>query len=267
VGSRDETRPYCSRVCCTQAIKNALKIKETNPNANIYILYRDIRTYGFRERYYREAQEAGITFIPYDERNKPEVIPQEDSLKVSVKDRLLGYQLILDADLLVLALASVPQPDARKFAEMLKVPLNDDGFFLEAHVKLRPVDFATEGVFLAGLAHSPKFIDETVAQANAAASRACTILSKKTYRAEPTIAVVNDDICDGCGICEPVCEYNAIEIVTETKDGKESKKAVLTEALCKGCGGCIAACPSGAMEQKGFKSEQMMAMIDAALVA
>jgi len=266
VGSRDDARPYCSRVCCTQAIKNALKIKDINPRANIYILYRDVRTYGFRERYYREAQEAGITFVPYDERSTPEVIPQADSLKVSVKDSLLGYQLILDADLLVLALASVPQTDARKLAEMLKVPLNGDGFFLEAHVKLRPVDFATEGIFLAGLAHSPKFIDETIAQANAAASRACTILSKDKYKAEPTIAVVNEDICDGCGICEPVCEYSAIRIVTESKNGKETKKAELTEALCKGCGGCIAACPSGAMEQKGFKSGQMLAMIDAALV-
>jgi heterodisulfide reductase subunit A-like polyferredoxin len=266
VGSRDDKHPYCSRVCCSQAIKNALKIKKKNPNINIYILYRDIRTYGFREEYYRKAREMGITFIRYDEYNKPELIPQRDNLKVSVKDPLLGYQLILDADLLVLSVGFVPQPDCEQVAEMLKIPLNDEKFFLEAHVKLRPVEFATEGVFLAGLAHSPKSIDETIAQAKGAASRACTIISKDKYMAEPTIAVVNDDICDGCGICEPVCEYGAIEIVTEKMDGNEEiKKAKLTEALCKGCGACIAACPSGAMEQKGFKTEQMLAMIDAAL--
>jgi heterodisulfide reductase subunit A len=265
VGSRDTEHPYCSRVCCSQAIRNALRIKEINPRADVYILYRDVRTYGFREAYYKKAREAGIVFIRYEEHEKPEIIVQGDALKVSVRDPMLDYQLILDADLLVLSLGSVSRPDAKRLAEMLKVPLNDDGFYLEAHVKLRPVDFATEGVFLAGIAHSPKFTDESIAQANAAASRACTIICKKKYMGEPTIAVVNEDICDGCGICEPVCEYNAIKIVTETKDGKETKKAELTEALCKGCGGCIAACPSGAMEQKGFKSEQMMAMIDAAL--
>jgi heterodisulfide reductase subunit A-like polyferredoxin len=266
VGSRNDKHPYCSRICCSQAIKNALKIKNKNPDINIYILYRDIRTYGFREEYYRKAREMGITFIRYDEYNKPELIPQKDNLKVSVKDPLLDYQLILDADLLVLSVGMVPQPDCEQVAEMLKIPLNDEKYFLEAHVKLRPVDFATEGVFLAGLAHSPKSIDETIAQANGAVSRACTIISKDKYKAEPTIAVVNDDLCDGCGICEPVCEYGAIEIITEKTDGnEETKKAKLTEALCKGCGACIAACPSGAMEQKGFKTEQMLAMIDAAL--
>ncbi|MBA7598210.1 NAD(P)H-quinone oxidoreductase subunit I, chloroplastic [subsurface metagenome] len=265
VGSRDDSHPYCSRTCCSQAIKNALKLKEINPNANIYILYRDVRTYGFREDYYREAREAGVTFIRYDEYNKPEIIPQAESLKVSLKDPLLNYQLILDAELLILSLGTVPQPDCGEVAEMLKIPLNEDKFFLEAHVKLRPVDFATEGIFLAGMAHSPKFIDETIAQANAAVSRACTIISKDKYLAEPTIAEVNEDICDGCGICEPVCEYGAIEIVTEEKEGREMKKVKLTEALCKGCGTCIAACPSGAMEQKGFKSEQLVAMVDAAL--
>lgn len=265
VGARNDERPYCSRTCCSQAIKNALKLKEINPDANIYILYRDVRTYGFREDYYREAREAGVTFIRYDEYDKPEIITQAESLKVSLKDPLLNYQLILDADLLVLSLGAVPQPDCGEVAEMLKIPLNEDKFFLEAHVKLRPVDFATEGIFLAGMAHSPKFIDETIVQANGAVSRACTIISKDKYLAEPTIAVVNEDLCDGCGICEPVCEYGAIEIVTETKEEKETKKVNLTEALCKGCGGCIAACPSGAMEQKGFKTEQMLAMIDTAL--
>jgi len=148
---------------------------------------------------------------------------------------------------------------------MLKVPMNEDGFLLEAHVKLRPVEFATEGIFVAGLAHSPKSMAETIAQAEAAAAKACTIISKDKYQAEPTIAAVNEDICDGCGICVPVCEYNALEVV-DRPGGKEEEKIVqINEAMCKGCGGCVAACPSGAMEQKGFKNEQMLAMIKAAL--
>ena len=158
----------------------------------------------------------------------------------------------------------MPPKENEELSKMLKVPLNEEGFFLEAHVKLRPVDFATEGIFLAGFAHSPKFIDETIVQAKAAAGRAMTIISKPKYKAQPTIAAVNEDICDGCGICEPVCEYSAIEIVAE-KDNPENKKAVVNEALCKGCGACIAACPSGAMEQKGFTSQQIYAMIEAAL--
>ncbi|TET79462.1 MAG: CoB--CoM heterodisulfide reductase iron-sulfur subunit A family protein, partial [Candidatus Cloacimonadota bacterium] len=265
VGSRDDTHPYCSRVCCSQAIKNALKLKEINPDVNIYILYRDVRTYGFKEDYYRKAREMGITFIQYDEYNKPEVIPQGENLKVSLKDPLLNYQLILDADLLVLSLGIVPQSDCEDIAEMLKVPLNDDNFFLEAHVKLRPVDFATEGIFLAGLSHSPKSIDETIAQANAAVSRACTIISKDKYLAEPTIAVVNEDLCSGCGTCESICSYEAIEIVGVLVGWVEKRKAHVKEAVCKGCGACAATCPSGAIEQKGFKSEQLLEMIDAAL--
>ena len=265
VGSRDEKRQYCSRVCCPQAIKNALKIKEVNPDSNIYILYRDVRTYGFREDYFRKARETGITFIRYDEYNKPEVITQRETLKVSLKEPLLNYQLILDADLLVLSVAMVPQSDNLELAQMLKVPLNEDNFFLEAHVKLRPVDFATEGIFLAGLSHSPKLIDETIAQANAAVSRACTIISKDKYFAEPTIAVVNEDLCSGCGTCESICSYEAVEVVEELVGWVKKRKAHVKEALCKGCGTCAATCPSGAIEQKGFKSEQLLEMIDVAL--
>lgn len=265
VGSRDDEHPYCSRVCCSQAIKNALKLKETNPDVSVYILYRDVRTYGFREDYYRKAREVGITFIRYDEYDKPELIPQRESLKVAVKDSLLDYQLILDANLLVLSLGMEPRSDCEDVAEMLKIPLNDDRFFLEAHVKLRPVDFATEGVFLAGIAHSPKSIDETIAQANGAVSRACTIISKDKYLAEPTIAVVNEDLCSGCGTCESICSYEAIEIVEKLVGWVEKRKAHVKEAVCKGCGACAATCPSGAIEQKGFKSEQLLEMIDAAL--
>lgn len=266
VGSRDDERPYCSRVCCADAIKNALKIKEQSPDTDIYILYRDIRTYGFKELYYEEARRKGIKFIRYEKDEKPAVSKDAKGLKVEVIDPVLKRGLRIRPDYLILSAAIEPRiAENEELAKMLKVPLNDEKFFLEAHVKLRPVDFATEGVFLTGMAHNPKSIEETIAQASAAAARACTIISKDKYIAEAAIAAVNEDVCDGCGICEPVCEYGAIEIITESVNGKELKKAKVTEALCKGCGGCVAACPSGAMEQKGFKSEQVLAMIDAAL--
>ncbi len=265
VGSRNGEHPYCSRVCCSHAVKNALKLKEKHPEAEITVLYRDMRTYGFREIHYREANESGVIFVRYDKEEPPDVISDGNGLKVCSLDPILHENLVMDADLVVLSPCIVPQDSNEVLSRLLKVPLNEDGYFLEAHVKLRPVDFATEGVFLAGMAHGPKSIDETICQAKAAASRACTIVSQEKYMAEPTIAAVNEDICDGCGICEAVCEYGAIEIVAETVDGEEKKKAKLTEALCKGCGGCVAACPSGAMEQKGFKSEQLLAMVDAAL--
>jgi heterodisulfide reductase subunit A len=260
VGSRDEERPYCSRVCCSEAIKNALKIKEINPEANIYILYRDIRTYGFKEDYYTKARQAGIIFIRYDEENKPEIIEgTKDILKIRVIDPVLNERLILTADLLVLSVATVPREDNEILAKMLKVPLNEDNFFLEAHVKLRPVDFATEGVFLCGLAHCPKFIEESISQANAAASRACTILSKKEILAEGIVASVNENICGGCGICEVLCPYSAIKV------DEEENVAKVNEALCKGCGTCCAACPSGAVQQRGFKGEQILSMVGAAV--
>ena len=265
VGSRNEEHPYCSRICCSVALKNALKLKEINKDVNIFVLYRDIRTYGFKEELYEKAREKGIVFIRYEKDGKPEVKRSKDGLKVEIKDPLLNDTLNIPADLVVLSPAIVPDKDNEELAKLLKVPLNEDKFFLEAHVKLRPVDFATEGVFLAGMAHSPKFIDETIAQAKAAVARAVTIISKDKYMAEPTIAAVNEDVCNGCGICEAICAYEAIEIAKESVNGTEKKKAKVKEALCKGCGACVAACPSGAMEQKGFKSEQVLAMIDACL--
>jgi heterodisulfide reductase subunit A len=165
--------------------------------------------------------------------------------------------------MVVLAARIDPAPDNEVLSQFFKVPLNHDGFFLEAHVKLRPVDFATEGVFLAGMVHNPKTIAESIAQGKAAAARAATIISKDKYEAEATIAAVNEDLCDGCAICVGVCEYNALEVIEKT-DG--TKIVELQEAACKGCGCCVAACPSGAMEQKGFKNDQIMAEIDAALI-
>ena len=274
VGSRDDERSYCSRVCCQEAIKNALKLRKLNPKTNIYILYRDIRTYGFYEEYYQNARQEGIIFIRYEKEEKPIVEKSEiqnpksekekatkDGLSVKVKDHILEKQLVINPDLVVLAPAIVPRADALDISQMLKVPLNEDRFFLEAHVKLRPVDFATEGLFLAGLAHSPKTIDETISQAKAAAGRACTILSKDKYVAEATISSVNEDICAGCGICVSVCPYDAPELIA--KEGRVVSH--VNEALCKGCGSCACACPSGAIEHLGFKTRQTLTMLEAAL--
>jgi heterodisulfide reductase subunit A len=265
VGSRDDERDYCSKICCAAAVKNAGKLLEQNPEANVYVAYRDVRTYGFKESYYEDVREKGAVFLRYEPDNKPEVVAGSTGLEVRVWEPLLKEKLALPADLVVLSTGIVPRPESEELSKILKCSRATTGFFLEAHVKLRPVDFATEGVFLAGLAHGPKSIEETIAQAKAAVSRACTIISKPTYMAEATIAAVNEDICDGCGICEPVCEYKAIEIVVEKVGEEEKKKAKITEALCKGCGGCVAACPAGAMEQKGFKSDQMLAVIDTCL--
>jgi heterodisulfide reductase subunit A-like polyferredoxin len=259
VGSRNDKHLYCSRTCCSEAIKNALKIKQLNKKANIYILYRDMRTYGFKEDYYQRAREEGVIFIRYEEGQEPEVRKGKEKLEVLVKDLILKENLLINADLVVLSTGVISSEDGEELAQMLKVPLNEDGFFLEAHVKLRPVDFATEGIFLCGLAHSPKFIEESISQANAAISRACTILAKDKILAEGTVVSVNEDRCNGCGICEAVCIYNAIEI------DKEKRVAKVNEALCKGCGTCTGACPSGAINQRGFKREQILAMTKAAL--
>jgi len=264
VGSREEGHMYCSRFCCSTAVKNALKIKEVSPDTEVYILYRDIRTYGFNEEYFQAARDKGVVFVRYDLDNKP-AVSNDHGLKLTVCEPLLQRELVLHPDLLVLSTRIDANEGGEKLAQMLKIPTNEDGFFLEAHVKLRPVEFATEGIFVAGVAHSPKSVPETIAQAEAAAAKACTIISKDKYEAEPTIAAVNEDLCDGCGICVPVCEYNALEVVPRKGGGEDEKIVQLNEAMCKGCGGCVAACPSGAMEQKGFKNEQMLAMIRAAL--
>ncbi len=262
VGSRDDEHPYCSRVCCGEAINNALKIKEIDPEANIFILYRDVRTYGLMEKHYGRALEAGVLFIHYEEDNKPQVTRHasdegEGKLGVSVFDSIIGEQIKIDADLVVLSNAVVPPADNEHLAKMLKVPLNEDGFFLEAHVKLRPVDFATEGIFVCGMAHSPKLIDECISQAKAAVSRACTLLSKDEIEAEGKTAIVNKNRCTGCGLCVLVCPYNAVEI------DEEEKIAVVNTAMCKGCGACSANCRSSAIDVMGFTDGQMYAVINA----
>ncbi|OPZ30420.1 MAG: putative glutamate synthase (NADPH) small subunit [Lentisphaerae bacterium ADurb.BinA184] len=264
VGSREPGHPYCSRVCCNTAVKNALRVKQLSPDTQIHILYRDVRTYGLNEDYYRQARQKGILFVRYDLERKPTVAGGK-TLRVEVRDPITGQDVVLNPDLVVLSARIEINAGSDVLQKMLKVPLNADGYFLEAHVKLRPVEFATEGVFVAGLAHSPKNVPETIAQAEAAAARAVTIISKPQYEAEPTIAALNEDLCDGCGVCVPVCEYNALEIVARPGGPEGAKIVRLNEAMCKGCGACVAACPSGAMEQKGYKNSQILAMIAAAL--
>ncbi len=265
VGSRNEEAPYCSRVCCAKAVKNAIEIKKKDPKAQVYILHKDIRTYGFREELYKEAGELGVKFIRFPEDKMPEMALDGNTMKVLVDDIMLGDPVQLTPDILVLSVGIRPNEDNVELAKMCKVPLSKDKYFLEAHMKLRPVDFATSGIYLAGLAHWPKFIDESIAQASGAAARAMTIISKPYLETQGIIAAVNEMVCNGCGICEPVCEYRAITIVGDP-DNPEKRKAVVNESLCMGCGTCVAACPSGALEQKGFKNNQMYAQIDAALV-
>ncbi len=262
VESREGDRNYCSRTCCMGSLKNALRIKELNPRAEVYILYRDLMTYGFWERYYKQARELGVVFMQYSVDRKPEV-EMGEKLKVRVWEPMLQEEIEIDADHLVLATGMDPVEDREDIAKQLKVPLNQDGFFLEAHVKLRPVDFSTRGVFLAGSCHTPKFIGESIYQAQAAAARAATILSSPTLEAEPNIAVVDVDMCSGCKTCISLCPYNAIDSVTEVIDGVEVTHAQVNEGLCQGCGTCVAACPSGAMHQRGFKDDQLLSMVRA----
>ncbi len=264
VGSREDKHPNCSRVCCTGTMSAALEIKKRDPNAKVYVLYRDIRTYGFREKYYKEASSKGVTFIRFEDTQKPKVEEKAGKLEIQVKDEDTGKVIDLKPDYLVLASGTRPQEDAEALAPMLKVPLTKERFFLEAHMKLRPLDFATEGVYLAGMAHGPKFIDESIGQALGSVSRAVTVLSKKTLEAEGIVAAIEEKLCDGCGICVPICEYKALEVVKDKKD--PNKKIVeVNVGLCKGCGACVGACPSGALTQKGYKDSQIYAMIDAAL--
>jgi heterodisulfide reductase subunit A-like polyferredoxin len=257
VGSRVEGRPYCSRVCCSQAVKNALLIKRKNPGAVVYVLYRDIRTYGLKEQHYQEARRAGVIFVRYDPERAPVVAEERGLPVVTVADEALRRPLIIPAARLVLAAGMQPE-DHTELAQILKVPLTPEGFFLEAHLKLRPVEFSAEGMYLCGLAHSPKLIGESVAQANAAAVRASCLLSKQRLEAKGITVEVNARLCTGCGVCAEVCAYEA-RVVDE-----ETRTARVLEVLCQGCGACAVACPSGATQQKGFEKRQILAMLDAA---
>ncbi|OQY59253.1 MAG: heterodisulfide reductase [Desulfobacteraceae bacterium 4572_88] len=260
VGSRDAERPYCSRVCCTHSIENAMELKAVNPDMVIYILYRDIRTYGEREYLYKKAREAGIIFVRYSLDNKPEVVVRDSGeLLVTVTDHVLGRPLEIEADLLTLATAIVPNK-VDNVAQFFKIPLNDDGFFVEKHAKLGPSEFATDGVFLCGLAHYPKPIDEAVVQGKAAASRAVTLLAKKNIHTSGTVAETNPAICSACGVCVSVCPYSAPSFIEEDARFFPGK-ARINPVLCKGCGLCVASCRSGAIRLKGFDNDQIFAQI------
>ncbi len=265
VGSRNDERPYCSRICCTEATKNALKIKELSPQTDVYILYRDIRTYGFKEKYYTEARDKGVIYIRFEDNKNPEVSIKNGKLEIKVFDSVLQIPVIINADLLVLSAGIVPDSENQKIAQLLKVPLNQDNFFLEAHMKLRPIDFATEGVFLCGMAHSPKSIDESIVQAQGAAARASTILSKDKIDLEATLSFVVDENCDGCAYCIDPCPYKALTLIEYIKDGVVKKTVEVNESLCKGCGVCMATCPKKGIYVRGFKLEQIAAQIEAAL--
>ena len=256
VGSRDRDHPYCSRVCCANAVKNSIKLKELNPRMSVHVLYRDMRTYGLRELRYREAREKGVVFCRYQAEEKPEVGLDKDRLTVSLREPVLGRRLVFRPDLLVLSGGVGPNPDNKQISQMLKVPLGPDGFFLEAHVKLRPVDFATDGVFVCGLAHYPKDLAETITQAKAAAGRAATVLAKATLESEAKVATVRKERCSGCGACVEVCAYQALAL--DPADGK----AVVNEAVCKGCGVCAATCRAAAIDLRGFRDEQVLAVLE-----
>jgi len=264
VGSRIPERPYCSKVCCTHSVENALKLKEINPDIDVYIIYRDMRTYGEREDLYRKAREKGVIFVRYDLDNMPEVEEAEGKIRITVKDHVLQRPVKIDADILTLASGIVPRNN-EPLSKICKVSLNADGFFSEAHPKIRPVDCATDGIFLAGLCHYPKPIEESIAQALASASRASTILSKDRLEMESIISTPIDENCDGCVFCIEPCPQQAITLLEYMKDGEVKKTVEVNEALCKGCGSCMATCPKQGIVVSGFTTDQLTAQIEAAL--
>lgn len=265
VGSRTAERPYCSRTCCSETIKNALKIKENSPDTQVYVLYREMRTYGFREAYYTKARKLGVTFIRFPDDKPPVVVGQNGKLSVVVYAATLQETVQLLVDSVVLAAATIPRETNKELAQMLKVPLNQDKFFLEAHLKLRPIDFATDGIFLCGAAHSPLAIEETVSQALGVAARAATILSRDQIDLEPTISHVVLENCDGCAYCVDPCPFKAITLVEYEVGGEIKKRVEVNESICKGCGTCMATCPKKAIYVWHFRPEQLQAEVKAAL--
>lgn len=258
VEQRNDERPYCSRVCCTSAVKNSLLLKERFPDSRIMVLYRDMRTYGFREAAYREAREKGVLFIRYEQDRPPE-LDVNGKLRLQVREPALGRDLQVEPNLVVLATPMIPSGDRKDISELLRVPLNADGFFLEAHMKLRPVDFASEGLFLCGTAHSPKFITETISQANAVAARAATILSRPVMSVGGQIAYVDPDKCISCMTCVHLCPYMAPQIGLDNK-------AEVQGVVCMGCGSCSSECPAKAITLRHFMDVQVLAAIDGLLL-
>ncbi|HEY0593768.1 MAG TPA: 2Fe-2S iron-sulfur cluster-binding protein [Thermoanaerobaculia bacterium] len=265
VGSRNEEHAYCSRTCCGDTLKHARKLKEVRPEAAVYVLYRDLCAYGFRESHYTQARKDGVVFLRFAGARPPRVAALDGRLSVLVHEETVGEAVELLVDRVVLANATVPREGNRALGQMLKVPLSEDGFFLEAHRKLRPIDFATDGIFLCGNAHSPLGINETVAQALGTAARASTILSKNEIDLEPMISHVLEDKCDGCAYCVDPCPFKAITLVEFQVDGQTKKRVEVDESLCKGCGTCMATCPKAAVYVCHFRPEQLSAEVRAAL--
>ncbi len=265
VGCRQEDRNYCARICCGQAVKNALKLKENRPEMDIYILFRDMRTYGFSEDSYREAADKGVKFIRYVPEDKPtvEAVTQDGRsvLRVTANDYILGTRLVMDADTVSLAAAVLPREDNRALAQLFQVALSPDDFFKEAHVKLRPVEFSTDGVYLCGTAHYPKHLQESINQAYGAAGRAVALLSHDTVVASGSVCEVEENKCISCGECVSACTYGAVEL----RDTGRGKKAFVNPVLCKGDGLCNAVCPTGAISLKHFTDEEFLSQIDAAV--
>ena len=262
VGSRTDEHPWCSRLCCTRAVINAADVKKASPETDVVVLYRDIRTYGSQETHYQRARELGVNFIRFEADAPPVVKRDKAGLVVSITEGIIGQVVDIPADLVVLSTGVEPDVQANDaLGKQLKVPVNDEGFFLEAHVKLRPVEFATDGIFLAGLAHSPKNAGESIAQALAAGSRACSILERTEIAAQGAIAECDPDACVACGLCEHLCPYNAITVESQ-RIGREDKTfAKVNPAICKGCGACVAACRSNALDLRGFTNQQILAEI------
>jgi heterodisulfide reductase subunit A len=256
VGSRDDTRPYCSKICCTHSLKSALALKKINPRMKVFILYRDVRAYGFRESLYQEARSKGVIFIRYDLEHKPSAAMSGDNtLLLTVTDHVLRRPVRLKPDLLVLATGIEPNENHKLF-EAFKVPANSDGFLVEAHAKLRPVDFSSDGIFLAGLAHYPKPLEETIAQAKAAAARAMTFLAKEALLVGGVVAAVDSGRCAACLTCVRTCPYGIPRIDAHSH-------AVIDPAQCHGCGTCAAECPGKAISLKHFTDEQLVAKSNA----
>ncbi len=278
VGSRNADRPYCSRTCCSETIKHALQLKQRRPDAQVYVLYREIRAYGFREAYYSKARKLGVIFIRFADDKPPTVVghnglpagverskTQAGKLSVIVHAETVNQTIQLLVDNVVLAAATIPRESNKEVAQILKVPLSEEKFFLEAHRKLRPVDFATDGIFLCGNAHSPMGIEETISQALATSARAATILSKERIDLEPTISHVVEENCDGCAYCVEPCPFKAITLVEYMVNGEVKKRVEVNESLCKGCGTCMATCPKKAIYVWHFRPEMLSAEVKAAL--
>jgi heterodisulfide reductase subunit A-like polyferredoxin len=257
VGSRNEDFSNCSRVCCQTAIKNALHIKAENPEANVYILYRDIRAYGLLENYYREARREGIIFFRFNREDPPRVEPAEKGIMVTFKDHVLQRDLMVTADALVLSAGMRPQ-DTDELANIVKLARNQDGYFMEAHVKLRPVDTPSEGIFVCGTAHSPKLISESISQSLAAASRAATFLSQSEITLSVVTAKVDQQHCASCLVCVRSCPYGVPRI---NKDGVSE----IDEALCRGCGICASECPAKVIQLRWYEDDQVMSKVEALL--